>query len=214
MRLLLTISQTSNRLTLRSPRRWSKAVAKARPAARSGAGGFGETSNSLNGWLPFHAGRHRRSARPAPGWFGKTPAWCDITTGIARMTPASCGMTPASCGMAPASCGMAPASCGMTAASCGKLSPPCGIAAASSRMGPASCDKASVRLGTPPALNRLAPDPGRMIPAPLLLRPLELYPLDAFEKLALWPETRANIGFGQQRGIHNTVVTKVKQRVT
>ena len=59
----------------------------------------------------------------------------------------------------------------------------------------------------------MTPASEEMEPAPLFLRPLELQPLDALEKLAVRPEGRADVGFDQQRVVHDTVIVQVEQLI-
>lgn len=89
----------------------------------------------------------------------------------------------------------------------------CDIRPALGDMAPAAWEMPPAPWEMAPALCDTAPASSQMPPAALFALPFELQPLDAFEKLAIWSEGGADVGFDQQRLVHYTVIIQVEQLV-
>lgn len=114
-------------------------------------------------------------------------------------TPAPCDIGLASCDVALASCDIALASCDIALALCDMGLAPCDMAVASRYIALAPCDMA---LG----LRKIAP-------ARLFTASLKLQSLDALEELAVRAEGGADVGFDQQRDVHDAIFVQVQQLV-
>jgi hypothetical protein len=62
----------------------------------------------------------------------------------------------------------------------------------------------------PPARELALPTPDLRFPA----LAMKLQPFDLLEKLAIWPEGGADVGFDQQGGVHDTVFVQVQQLIS
>ena len=127
------------------------------------------------------------------------PASCDIES-------ASCEATPESYDIEAASCEMTPESCDIEAASCEVTPDSCDIEAASCEVTPASCD-----IESPPC--HMTPASPEIASGPLFLGSLKLQPFDLPEKLAIRSEGGPDVGFDQQRDVHDTVIIQVEQLI-